>query len=150
MGLTLSSAEDLSACFTLAKPSINALSWLLPSSPLRATCTLQPWCPWLLHIFSLTHGRREFSFCADSPFQRGKRKERNPNAIQAFQSPTLQRHCLPGRGHQCFYSVFLHVLNFGNRMFSYGKHTHFIYTVLCLSLSHVSKVRLVCVLERMH
>lgn len=68
MGLTFSGAEDLSACFIPAEPRIDALSWSLPKSPLRATCTLQPRCSRLLHIFSLIEGRGEFSFCADSLF----------------------------------------------------------------------------------
>lgn len=65
MGLTFSGAEDLSACSAPAEPS---LSWLLPKCPLRASGTLQPRCPRLLHVFFLIQGRGELSFCADSPF----------------------------------------------------------------------------------
>jgi len=61
-GLTLSCAEDPSAHFTPTGPSIDALSRLLPISPLQATCTLQPRRPRLLHAFSLNQGRRRRVF----------------------------------------------------------------------------------------
>lgn len=139
--------------FYLHRAQYWCFKLVLPAFPPGATCILQPQCPQPLNT-SLIQERGEFSFYADSPFWRGKKeRKKNLNAIQAFWSPTLERQrplCLPGTGHQCFYCIFLLILNFGNHVFSCGKHTHFIYTVLCLSLSHIPKLRLVCVPERMH
>lgn len=86
------------------------------SCPPRAACILQPWCPQLLHTFSLIQ-RRVFLFFPILLSKEEKERKEIPY------SSTLQRQCLPGTSHQCFNPVFLHVLNFRNHMFSCGKHT---------------------------
>lgn len=93
--------EDLSPPFVMWTPRVIAWSlwpwhWLvlrtsLPILPLQSP-VLMLWVGTTqfspeskLYAFSLIQGRGEFSFCANSLFQRGKRKERN--AVEAFSEP---------------------------------------------------------------
>lgn len=93
--------------------------------------------------------RRVFLFCW-FPFLKRKKKGKKSKCYKGVLEPHPSEALSAWHRPSVFFCIFLHILNFGNCMFSCGKHTHFIYTVLCLSLSHIPKVRLVGLLEWTH
>lgn len=116
LALTLAHAEDLFAHLTSAEPDTDALSWYYTVLPESSQC--------LTAVVPSPAARLLFNSGESFPFVPILLSKEEKESKKMPYSSTPQKQCLAGTSHQCFNSVFLHVLNFRNHMFNCGKHTH--------------------------